>query len=119
MVLLNRFNISLLSNRYPSQLSGGQQQKVTLARLLSVEPKVLCLDEVTSALDPFAKADIYRIIGELKSEGRIVLISTHDLHYARRHADQIIYLVDGSIAMKGSPQEVMLSNKDPFFEILR
>lgn len=117
--LLRRFGVAALSNRYPFELSGGQQQKVALARTLSVEPKVICLDEVTSALDPLAKADIYRCIDDLRSEGRVVLVSTHDLHYAARHADSVYYLVDGALAAAGSSSSVMKCSDDPFFDILK
>lgn len=114
--LLRRFAVVGFCNRYPFELSGGQQQKVALARTLSVEPKVICLDEVTSALDPLATNAMDRCIDELRNENRIVFVSTHDLHYAVRRADQVLYLVDGVIAAEGIPKNVMLTGQDPFFD---
>ena len=108
-----------LEYRYPDQLSGGQQQRVAFARTLAMGPKVICLDEVTSSLDPAATAEIYEIILNLRKMGYLVIISTHDLYFVRHFVDEVIYIENGRIRSNGAPKLVFNDSADPFFSVLR
>ena len=91
---------------YPYQLSGGQQQRVAIARALALEPEVLCFDEPTSALDPELTGEVLRVIRDLKSSDRTMVVVTHEMEFAKNVADVVIYMSDGVIVEMGSPAEV-------------
>ena len=98
---------------YPAQLSGGQQQRVAIARALAMRPKVLLLDEITSALDPELVGEVEDVIRSLLSERIMMVIVTHALRFAREVAHRIAYLSEGAIVELGSPAEVLDRPKDP------
>ena len=91
---------------YPCQLSGGQQQRVAIARALMMSPKILCFDEPTSALDPELTGEVLKVIRELKSSDRTMIIVTHELAFAESVSDKVMFLADGKIEEFGTPDEV-------------
>ena len=109
--LLSRFGLSEKADEYPELLSGGQQQRVAILRAIMTKPKMLLLDEVTSALDPVLIAEVLTLINELKSEGITMIIATHEMGFAKQVADQVLYLKGGRIIESGSPKEIFESPK--------
>ena len=93
-------------NAYPCELSGGQQQRVSIARALAMNPDILFFDELTSALDPELTGEILTVIRDLASMKMTMVIVTHEMSFAQNVADTIIFMNDGVIAEKGSPEEV-------------
>lgn len=91
---------------YPCELSGGQQQRVAIARALAMEPVILCFDEPTSALDPELTGEVLKVIRELKTTDRTMIIVTHEMGFARSAADKVIFMADGIIEEYGTPEEV-------------
>ena len=91
---------------YPCQLSGGQQQRVAIARALALSPEILCFDEPTSALDPELTGEVLKVIKELKSSDRTMIIVTHEMEFARNVADKIIFMADGVIEEMGTPEDI-------------
>lgn len=91
---------------YPCELSGGQQQRVAIARALMLSPKVLCFDEPTSALDPEITGEVLSVIRQLATEGRTMLIVTHEMGFAREVSNEVVFMHDGVIAERGTPAEV-------------
>ncbi len=112
MGLLERVGIADKAQAWPAQLSGGQQQRVGIARALAMEPSVLLLDEITSALDIELVAGINDLVMELAAGGMTAVIVTHDLPFAARVADRIAFLSDGSIVEHGTPEQVIGSATD-------
>ena len=104
--LLNSVGLSDKLSNYPYQLSGGQQQRVAIARALALEPEVLCFDEPTSALDPELTGEVLRVIRDLKSADRTMVVVTHEMEFAKNVADVVIYMSDGVIVEMGTPEEV-------------
>ena len=96
---------------YPCQLSGGQQQRVAIARALMMSPEILCFDEPTSALDPELTGEVLKVIRELKSSDRTMIIVTHELAFAESVSDKVMFLADGKIEEFGTPEEVFHSPK--------
>lgn len=109
--LLVRFGLSDKADAYPNLLSGGQQQRVAILRAIATGPKVLLLDEVTSALDPVLIAEVLSLIAELKADGITMLISTHEMGFAKRIADRVIFLHGGRVRESGTPQEIFETPK--------
>lgn len=109
--LLLRFGLAEKANQYPDLLSGGQQQRVAILRAVITKPKVLLLDEVTSALDPILIAEVLSLISELKNEGMTMMIATHEMGFAKQVADQVLFLHEGSICEVGSPVELLENPK--------
>lgn len=107
MLLLERFGLADKAKQYPDLLSGGQQQRVAILRAVITKPKVLLLDEVTSALDLILIAEVLSLISELKSEGMTMMIATHEMGFAKRVADQVLFLHRGQIIEAGSPSEIL------------
>ena len=105
--LLERFGLADKAKQYPDLLSGGQQQRVAILRAVITKPKVLLLDEVTSALDPILIAEVLALISELKSEGMTMMIATHEMGFAKRVADQVLFLHHGQILESGSPADIL------------
>lgn len=110
---LRRFRLEAHANKYPAQLSGGQQQRVAIARAVAFRPRLLVFDEPTSALDPVMTAEVLDMIAELRSEGRDLILATHEMGFARRVADQVAFVGDESIAAHGSPAEMIDTPRDP------
>jgi polar amino acid transport system ATP-binding protein len=105
--LLERFGLADKAKQYPDLLSGGQQQRVAILRAVITKPKVLLLDEVTSALDPILIAEVLALISELKSEGMTMMIATHEMGFAKRVADQVLFLHHGQILESGTPADIL------------
>jgi len=91
---------------YPAQLSGGQQQRAAIARALCMEPKALLFDEPTSALDPELEQEVVKVIKDLATEGRTMLVVTHDMRMARDISDHVVFLHQGLIEEQGDPEEL-------------
>ena len=107
MHLLERFGLADKAKQYPDLLSGGQQQRVAILRAVITKPKVLLLDEVTSALDPILIAEVLSLISELKAEGMTMMIATHEMGFAKRVADQVLFLHQGRILESGTPAHIL------------
>ena len=105
--LLSRLGLLNKKNEYPSRLSGGEQQRVAIARTIAMHPAILLLDEVTSALDPQLVGEVLEFIKKLASEGMSMLIVTHELEFARDVCDRIIFIADGLIEEEGAPAEIL------------
>ncbi len=110
--LLARFGLADKRLEYPDRLSGGQQQRVAIVRALAVQPQVLLLDEVTSALDPELVAEVLDVIRELAEGGMTMIIATHEMGFARDVANRICFLEDGQIVEQGPPAELFTDPKD-------
>ncbi len=104
---LGRVGLGDRGDAYPAQLSGGQQQRVAIARACATQPKVLLLDEVTSALDPELVGEVLRVIKDLSTEGVTMLIVTHEVLFARDVAHMVMFMDDGVILERGEPHEVL------------
>lgn len=96
---------------YPCELSGGQQQRVAIARALALGPDILCFDEPTSALDPELTGEVLRVIRELKTSDRTMIVVTHEMNFARGVADKVIFMANGIIEEYGTPDQVFGSPK--------
>ena len=104
--LLERFGLADKRDEYPDRLSGGQQQRVAIARALAMEPQLLLLDEVTSALDPELVAEVLDVIRELAAGGMTMLIATHEMGFARDVAHRVCFLDAGRILEEGPPEQL-------------
>jgi polar amino acid transport system ATP-binding protein len=104
--LLERFGLADKARAHPDSLSGGQQQRVALVRALAMRPRLLMLDEITSALDPELVGEVLDAIKELKSEGMTILMATHEMGFARDVADRVAFLADGRVLEEGPPAAV-------------
>ncbi len=98
---------------YPQQLSGGQQQRVSIARALALEPDILCFDEPTSALDPELTGEVLKVIKNLKNTGCTMIIVTHEMEFARNVSDRVLFMADGIIEERGTPEEVFGNPQSP------
>lgn len=105
--MLERVGLAEKADAYPGHLSGGQQQRVAIARALVANPRLMLLDEVTSALDPELVGEVLDLLGELKDEGVTMLLNTHEMGFAREVADQVCFLHAGRIHEQGSPEQVL------------
>jgi polar amino acid transport system ATP-binding protein len=110
--LLERIGLWERRDDYPDRLSGGQQQRVAIVRALAMQPRILLLDEVTSALDPELVAEVLEIIRELAIEGMTMLIATHEMHFARDVASRVCFLDAGRILEHGPPGEIFSSPRE-------
>jgi polar amino acid transport system ATP-binding protein len=104
--LLARVGLADKADAYPDRLSGGQQQRTAIARALANEPRLLLLDEVTSALDPELVGEVLDLVGELKAQGMTILMATHEMGFARRVANQVCFLDGGVVAESGPPEQI-------------
>jgi polar amino acid transport system ATP-binding protein len=104
--LLDRFGLADKRDEYPDRLSGGQQQRVAIVRALAMEPRLLLLDEITSALDPELVAEVLDVIRELARSGMTMVIATHEMGFARDVANRVCFLDQGSILEQGPPGEI-------------
>lgn len=116
--LLAKMGLSDKAEAYPYQLSGGQQQRVSIARALAMKPKMLFFDEPTSALDPELTGEILKVIKDLAAEHMTMVIVTHEMDFARKVADKIIFMENGVIAVEGNPEEVLASDHGRMREFL-
>jgi polar amino acid transport system ATP-binding protein len=104
--LLSRVGLEEKAGAYPDQLSGGQQQRVAIARAMAMEPKVLLLDEITSALDPELVNEVLRLVRDLAVQGMTMIIATHEMGFARDVANTVCFLHDGQILEQGTPAQI-------------
>ncbi|QAX31932.1 amino acid ABC transporter ATP-binding protein [Leisingera sp. NJS204] len=113
MHYLERVHIPDQARKRPGQLSGGQQQRVAIARSLCMEPKVLLFDEPTSALDPEMISEVLDVMAELAVDGMTMVVVTHEMGFARKVADQMVFMDAGEIVEQGPPQEFFGSPRSP------
>jgi polar amino acid transport system ATP-binding protein len=111
--LLKRFDLDNKASAFPDRLSGGQQQRVAILRAIATNPRILLLDEVTSALDPVLVAEVLALVSELKTEGMTMVVATHEMGFAKRVADQVGYLCNGVMLELGSPEQVIDAPQSP------
>jgi polar amino acid transport system ATP-binding protein len=103
---LGRVGLSDKLDRLPSQLSGGQQQRVGIARAVAMDPKILLLDEITSALDPELVGEVLEVVLQLAREGMTMLVVTHEIAFARDVSRRVVFMADGLVAAAASPGEL-------------
>jgi polar amino acid transport system ATP-binding protein len=111
--LLDRFGLADKRHDYPDRLSGGQQQRVAIVRALALQPDLMLLDEVTSALDPELVAEVLEVIRELAAGGMTMVIATHEMGFAREIADRVCFLDEGVILEQGAPAEIFSAPQEP------
>ena len=111
--LLERFGLSDKVEAYPDHLSGGQQQRVAIVRALAMQPRLMLLDEVTSALDPELVAEVLDVIGELAAGGMTMMIATHEMGFARDIATRVCFLDGGVILEQGPPEQMFGAPREP------
>jgi polar amino acid transport system ATP-binding protein len=111
--LLARFGLSDKRDAYPDSLSGGQQQRVAIVRALALRPRLMLLDEITSALDPELVAEVLNVVRELAAGGMTMLIATHEMAFARDIADRVCFLDAGAILEDGPPERIFSSPAEP------
>jgi polar amino acid transport system ATP-binding protein len=111
--LLARFGLSGREEERPDNLSGGQQQRVAIARALATEPRALLLDEITSALDPELVGEVLEVVRDLKAQGTTMLVTTHEMGFARDVADEVCFLHEGRILERGAPSDVLDTPQRP------
>ena len=103
--LLERVGVANQADKYPAQLSGGQQQRVAIARALAMEPKVMLFDEPTSALDPEMINEVLDVMTTLAKDGMTMVVVTHEMGFARRAADRVVFMADGEIVEENTPEQ--------------
>ena len=113
MELLKRFDLSDKADQYPDRLSGGQQQRVAIIRSLAVNPRLLLLDEVTSALDPVLVNEVLSAVRDLKSDGMTMVLATHEMGFATQVADEVCFLESGNIVERGTADQVLHNPQNP------
>jgi polar amino acid transport system ATP-binding protein len=113
MTLLRRVGLADKAAEYPDRLSGGQQQRVAIVRALANEPRLLLLDEVTSALDPELVGEVLQLVGELKDQGMTIVMATHEMSFARQAADRVVFLDAGVVCEEGPPEQVLVDPAEP------
>ena len=113
MTLLSRMGLADKAQEYPDRLSGGQQQRAAIARVLAMGPRVLLLDEITSALDPELVAEVLGIVRELAAEGMTMLLATHEMGFAREVATKVCLMHEGKVAEQGSPEQIFTDPQNP------
>lgn len=105
-VLLERIGLAAKAGDFPDRLSGGQQQRVAIVRSLAMQPKLLLLDEITSALDPELVTEVLGLVADLAHQGMTMLIATHEMGFARQVADNVCFLEGGRIVESGTPEQI-------------
>ncbi len=113
MLLLERIGLVDKKDEYPDRLSGGQQQRVAIVRALAMQPRVLLLDEITSALDPELVAEVLNIVRDLKEDGLTMVLATHEMGFAREVASRVCFLADGVVAEEGPPEQIFSQPETP------
>lgn len=113
LALLDRVGLADKASAYPDSLSGGQQQRVALARALAMDPEVLLLDEITSALDPLLVGEVLDVVRGLRADGIAVVMATHEMSFAREASDVVAFLADGEIVEIGPPEQLFDAPQDP------
>ena len=113
MELLRRIGLEEKAHEYPDRLSGGQQQRVAIARALAMQPKLLLLDEITSALDPQLVAEVLNLVRSLTETGMTMIIATHEMSFCREVADKVCFLDEGVIREQGPPEQIFTNPQEP------
>jgi polar amino acid transport system ATP-binding protein len=111
--MLDRVGLAEKADAFPAQLSGGQQQRVAIARSLAMNPEMMLFDEATSALDPELVGEVLDVMRTLASEGMTMLVVTHEMGFARRVADQVVFMDQGVICEQGPPEQLLGSPSTP------
>jgi polar amino acid transport system ATP-binding protein len=111
--LLRRIGLADKADEFPDRLSGGQQQRVAIARALALEPKLMLLDEITSALDPQLVAEVLNLVRELAAGGMTMIIATHEMSFCREVADTVCFLDGGVIREQGPPEQIFSDPREP------
>jgi len=111
--LLERFGLAAKRDEYPDRLSGGQQQRVAIVRALAMQPELMLLDEVTSALDPELVSEVLEVIRELAAGGMTMILATHEMSFARDIANRVCFLDDGLILEEGPPEQIFSAPREP------
>ena len=111
LALLERVGVANQADKYPAQLSGGQQQRVAIARSLAMNPKVMLFDEPTSALDPEMINEVLAVMTSLAEGGMTMLVVTHEMGFARRAANRVVFMSDGAIVEDAAPEEFFTNPK--------
>jgi polar amino acid transport system ATP-binding protein len=111
--LLSRIGLESKADEYPDRLSGGQQQRVAIVRALAMQPKLMLLDEVTSALDPQLVSDVLNLVRELAESGMTMILATHEMGFAREVADKVCFLDGGKILEEGQPAQIFTEPREP------
>jgi polar amino acid transport system ATP-binding protein len=106
MILLKRIGLEAKANEYPDRLSGGQQQRVAIVRALAMEPKLMLLDEITSALDPELVSEVLNIVRDLAGQGMTMLLATHEMGFAKEVASKVCFLYEGVVHEEGPPDQM-------------
>jgi polar amino acid transport system ATP-binding protein len=106
MALLTRIGLAAKAKEYPDRLSGGQQQRVAIVRALAMEPRLMLLDEITSALDPELVSEVLNIVRDLAGQGMTMLLATHEMGFAREVASKVCFLFEGVVHEEGKPEEI-------------
>lgn len=112
MDLLKKVGLADRADAYPCELSGGQSQRVAIARALAMDPDILCFDEPTSALDPELTGEVLQVIKGLAAEHMTMLIVTHEMGFAKEVASQVVFMDDGRILERGTPDELLVNPKE-------
>jgi ABC-type polar amino acid transport system ATPase subunit len=113
MTLLDSLGVAHRRNAYPRELSGGEAQRVAIARSMAMDPPVLMLDEPTASLDPARRYELGETLVKLTKDGRTLLVTTHDDDFAREFATRVIILAEGEIVEHGDPKEVLTNPQNP------
>ena len=111
--LLRRVQLEPKAKAYPDQLSGGQQQRVAIARALAMQPMLMLLDEITSALDPELVAEVLDLVRELASEGMTMLLATHEMGFAKEVSSKVCFLYQGVVHEEGTPEQIFSQPQEP------
>jgi polar amino acid transport system ATP-binding protein len=106
MQLLKRIGLEAKANEYPDRLSGGQQQRVAIVRALAMNPKLMLLDEITSALDPELVSEVLNIVRDLAEQGMTMLLATHEMGFAKEVASKVCFLYEGVVHEEGPPEQI-------------
>ncbi|RJK96105.1 amino acid ABC transporter ATP-binding protein [Vallicoccus soli] len=113
MALLARVGLADKARDYPDRLSGGQQQRAAIVRAVLPGPRLLLLDEVTSALDPELVGEVLSLVRDLKGQGMTILMATHEMGFARQVADRVCFLDEGRVLEEGPPEQVLVDPREP------
>ena len=113
MKFLERVKIPHQANKFPGQMSGGQQQRVAIARALAMEPEVMLFDEVTSALDPELVKGVLNLMADLGRRGMTMVVVTHEMNFARKVADQVVFMDEGRVVEAGRPDDLFDRPQSP------
>ncbi|WP_341954957.1 amino acid ABC transporter ATP-binding protein [Salinibacterium sp. TMP30] len=113
MELLDRVGIGNQASKMPAQLSGGQQQRVAIARSLAMDPKIILLDEPTSALDPEMINEVLDVMVQLAKDGMTMLVVSHEMGFARKAADRVLFMADGEIVEEAEPEQFFTNPQSP------